>query len=390
MKIGIFGATIYNHNLGCQALSWSFLTFMEKVAAQINTTFEYVIFDRSVKKESIEKMCKICQIDRNRVKVILASTPKLYKIKQNSNFIKYVKKCDCIIDITQGDSFSDIYGKKRFYTWTIEKEIVQKIGVPLILGPQTYGPFVNEKCKRFAAKVIDAASLVISRDETSTAYLKSLSSKDVVTGIDVAFLLPYHKSNVLNNGKLNIGINPSGLIWQKFGQETSKVAITYKADYRKYLKNIVEYLCKENKYNVFIIPHVSSDENAAKWLKEKFDEIYIFPMFESATDVKNIIASMDCFIGTRMHATIAAMSSGVPVIPVSYSRKFEGLYSTLNYKYCVSLESMNTEECLNKTIEYINELAEIKKTQIKSLVVANEKLNIMENALAKHLKGMQK
>ena len=81
--------------------------------------------------------------------------PNIYKISQNKNFIDSVKECDCIIDITQGDNFSDIYGKKRFYTWTIEKRIVQKLRVPLILGPQTYGPFIDEKCKKFAAKVIN-------------------------------------------------------------------------------------------------------------------------------------------------------------------------------------------------------------------------------------------
>ena len=155
MKLGIFGATVYNHNLGCQALSWSFLTFMENVATQMNTTFEYIIFDRSIKEDSIKKMCELCRVDRNRIKVILGSTPKLYKISQNKNFIDSVKECDCIIDITQGDNFSDIYGKKRFYTWTIEKRIVQKLRVPLILGPQTYGPFIDEKCKKFAAKVIN-------------------------------------------------------------------------------------------------------------------------------------------------------------------------------------------------------------------------------------------
>lgn len=385
MKIGIFGATVYNHNLGCQALSWSFLTFMENVAAQMNTTFEYIIFDRSIKEDSIKKMCELCRVDRNRIKVILGSTPKLYKIRQNRNFIDSVKECDCVIDITQGDSFSDIYGKKRFYTWTIEKRIVQKLEVPLILGPQTYGPFIDEKCKKFAAKVIDAAAQVISRDDISTEYLNSMSSKEVVTGIDVAFLLPYYKVDSLKNGRLNIGINPSGLIWQKFGEGKDKVELTYKADYREYLENLVRYLLKEKKCNIFIIPHVSSDEEAAKWLKEKFDEIHVFSMFENATDAKNIIASMDCFIGTRMHATIAAMSSSVPVIPVSYSRKFEGLYSTLNYKYCISLESMETEECLNKTIEYLNELDVIKKDQKKSLDIAGKKLNIMQNALVKYL-----
>ena len=46
---------------------------------------------------------------------------------------------------------------------------------------------------------------------------------------------------------------------------------------------------------------------------------------------------------------------------------------------------METEVCLNKTIEYLNELDVIKKDQKKSLDIANEKLNIMQNALVKYL-----
>ena len=33
-----------------------------------------------------------------------------------------------------------------------------------------------------------------------------------------------------------------------------------------------------------------------------------------------------------MHACIAAFSAGVPVVPMAYSRKFNGLFGTLGYK----------------------------------------------------------
>ena len=64
---------------------------------------------------------------------------------------------------------------------------------------------------------------------------------------------------------------------------------------------------------------------------------------------------MDIFIGARMHATVAAFSSGVATIPTAYSRKFAGLYSNLGYPYTIDLVENNTEENIKRTIQYIRE-----------------------------------
>lgn len=385
MRLGVFGATIFNHNLGCQALTWSFFVFMERVAAITGIRFEYIIFDRSIHKEAIEKFCKVCDIELERIKVILGSTPKVYKFQQNARFIAAIRQCDCIIDITQGDSFTDIYGQKRFLTWTIEKRIVELFKIPFVLGPQTYGPFLKETNRRFAFSVINHSDLIISRDEMSTSYLSRYTKKRIVTGIDVAFLLPYEHTSINRNGKLNIGINPSGLIWEKYEQTTGKLNLDYKANYREYLDELVGHLYREDKYNIYLIPHVSSDLKAINWLKAKHQGINVAPLYDNAVAIKSLIANLDVFIGTRMHATIAAMSAGVPVIPVSYSRKFEGLYSTLNYKYCVSLENMNTSECINRTLSYLNDIQSMKQDQIEALTIANNKLEFMASELSKYI-----
>ena len=48
-----------------------------------------------------------------------------------------------------------------------------------------------------------------------------------------------------------------------------------------------------------------------------------------ASEVKWCISKLDWFVGSRMHATIAALSSGVPCAAIAYSRKFRGVFATL-------------------------------------------------------------
>lgn len=49
-----------------------------------------------------------------------------------------------------------------------------------------------------------------------------------------------------------------------------------------------------------------------------------------------------------MHATIAAFSSGVPVVPTAYSRKFGGLFcDSLQYAYVADLQQQNREQTLD-------------------------------------------
>ena len=40
--------------------------------------------------------------------------------------------------------------------YTKIKELVEKLQIPLVLGPQTYGPFQDEENKKYAKKVIAA------------------------------------------------------------------------------------------------------------------------------------------------------------------------------------------------------------------------------------------
>lgn len=67
-----------------------------------------------------------------------------------------------------------------------------------------------------------------------------------------------------------------------------------------------------------------------------------------------------------MHATIAAFSSGVPVIPTAYSRKFLGLYSGVGYENIIDLRKLSTQESVEKTTEYLRNVEGLREDVICS------------------------
>ena len=81
--------------------------------------------------------------------------------------------------------------------------------------------------------------------------------------------------------------------------------------------------------------------------------------FETPIEVKNCISQMDIFIGSRMHATIGALSSGVVTIPVAYSRKFSGLFESIGYMHTIDICTMNNNSALQKTIYKIEHYKDI-------------------------------
>lgn len=353
--IGLMGAITDNGNLGCVALTYSLIKALQSACDRNGINAKYIIFEGSYKPEKIDKMCEELLLERNHVECVPIGyihkvTSILKYASRNQKMVRNIKRCDFVVDLTQGDSFADIYGNERFMLYTKIKELVEKLHVPLILGPQTYGPFNDEKNQKYAKKVIDNAYKVISRDQASADYIASFSNKDVEVTTDLAFLLPYHASEKQNDGKIRVGINASSLLI-KNKMESTETKFSLTTDYDNYINLLLEKLSKDERYEVYLIPHVGDD--AGKVFGEKYTNVTVLERFTTPIEAKSFIASMDVFIGARMHATIAAFSSGVATIPTAYSRKFAGLYNNLGYDCVVDMQKLTTEQAFEQTMEYV-------------------------------------
>ena len=110
-RIGIFGAELESVNFGCAALAYSQLELLRELQDETGIEIECWIFSDDSKK-GIEKAKRITGINNLQGKYLVRIKTGLKGILKLS---RDINACDLIIDLTYGDSFSDIYGKKNFF-----------------------------------------------------------------------------------------------------------------------------------------------------------------------------------------------------------------------------------------------------------------------------------
>jgi polysaccharide pyruvyl transferase WcaK-like protein len=268
------------------------------------------------------------------------------------SFGREVRRCDIVLDIGEGDSFSDIYGFKRFWYLWLSKLRVTWNDVPIVLAPQTIGPFSKTPARLLAAHALRRAARIFARDTESMALLRSMGvARFASEVIDVAFALPYSRSSRAPSSVVRVGVNASALLFN--GGYTRRNQFALKTDYVAFVHGLIECLLKEQGVEVHLIPHVvptdhpvEDDYDLAQRLKAEYPALHIAPRFARPGTAKDYIGQMDFFTGARMHACIAAFSAGVPVVPLAYSRKFGGLFSTLDYHRVADGRTLGTAEAV--------------------------------------------
>ena len=272
-------------------------------------------------------------------------------------FRSAVKACDIVLDIGAGDSFSDIYGVVRFLKYFIAKATVHLARRPLVVSPQTIGPFQRSWVRRLAFWSLSRSAAVFARDELSIDFLRQEGFPGrVQLASDVALRLPYAPvAPRPQGGPLRIGINVSGLLMS--GGYTKDNMFGLKADYPALMRRLITHFATLPGAEVHLVAHVISDvfpveddyRASTALAAELPGDIVVAPKFATPSEAKSYIAGMDFFMGARMHACIAAFSSGVPVVPMAYSRKFSGLFDTLGYPFTVDC-TKETAEVIEKRI----------------------------------------
>lgn len=339
-KIGLVWADPYNGNMGVAALAYSSIVLIDSIAEKNRTNIELTLIGSKgpVHDELIinGKKIEIYNIFGHNY-FSLKYFLRLILSPQKFNLLKIINQ-DIVFDISGGDSFSDIYGSARFKAMLNSKRLYNLFKRKQVLLPQTIGPFKNKQYEKFAFDQMAKMDFVFSRDKQSYDYTKQfLKEQKIYESIDVAFLLPYKKTE-FSNGKINIGINISGLLWN--GGYDRNNQFNLKGDYKDLIMRIIEFFLEDDLVQVHLVPHVitkrddhvESDYGVSMNINKMYKNVIIAPKFKDPIEAKSYISGLDFFIGARMHSCIGAFSSNVPVYPLAYSRKFNGLFcDTLNY-----------------------------------------------------------
>lgn len=288
----------------------------------------------------------------------------------HNTWLEEIYNSDLAVSISGGDSFSDIYGLRRFLYVSLPQILVLITGIKLVLLPQTLGPFNGRIAQTLARSILKRAALVYSRDYAGLKEMENFLGRDFDPlkfrfSYDVGFAVnPTLPENMDLDGLTKtirsspvVGINVSGLLWM--GGYTQSNQFNLQVDYRQLVVKLIHDLINEKNATVLLVPHVfgeaensESDQTVCEMLYRELklqygNRLYLARGKYDQSEIKYIIGLCDFFIGSRMHACIAALSQCIPSVPVAYSRKFIGVMETIGVEsYVADPRSMDGDEIL--------------------------------------------
>lgn len=392
-KIGYLWHSFYSGNLGVSALSDSNIQIMIEA------------YEKNFKEQELKHILfgpkgdygfKTPGYIKNFEYVEVSSLRKCFEIRRK------LKECDVVVDIGSGDSFSDIYGFKRFIKIYGLKKLVHNPRERLLISPQTFGPFNSWWSKYLAKDALRNSFKVFSRDELSLGRVSRLFNgqqpESVYLTTDVAFALEKLAIKpeyfpLLSKSRINIGLNVSGLLYT--GGYSGKNQFSLKLDYKKFIDQVIDRYRNQENTTVWLIPHVfqisnpsfESDLDIAESLVERFENVKIAPVFKGPRDAKTFISEMDVVLASRMHAAIAAVSTGTACIPLSYSIKFEGLFNSLEYPHSIDLRKVELNDALDIVDSKIANQSYLMSDAISATKLANTKLTIYKTHVEQFFKS---
>jgi len=261
-------------------------------------------------------------------------------------WVKQILASKVNLSIAGGDSFSDIYGLRRFIYVALPQILVLLLGKPLVLLPQTYGP-LKGRCSRMIARFIfRRATLIFSRDEAGCKVITDLAPGNIIpvkVMPDIGFSMEpspvpdevLARLSDFRQKEILIGLNVSKLLFM--GGYSSKNMFGLYTDYPVLVRSVVDFCINSLKARILLVPHVAggleSDESEETLCRELFKELE--PKYPGQIlycddhldhrQTKSLIGQCDLFIGARMHACVAAVSQCVPTVALAYSQKFKGV-----------------------------------------------------------------
>lgn len=350
IRIGLLWHSVNSGNLGVGALTFGNIALLRRACSASGVKPEFIVIGFPDQGRAVylnDRDVEICEISSK-------------SMLPGGLFSRTIARCDLICDIGAGDSFTDIYSAKRFGFLWLSKIMTVLAGKPLVFSPQTIGPFTGKIYRIMARVVLERAMVVFGRDPASVAATKILAPKaEIRQSVDVAFAMPFDRA-ALSEGVMHIGVNVSGLLFNGGYEGTNKFGLSI--DYPAYTRQLLGALVQKTAVQVHLISHANSstmanddDGRVADQLATEFPGMIRVPDFSDPVQAKSYISGLDALVAARMHACIAAYSSGVAVIPVAYSRKFSGLFEgTLGYPHMVPVTGMTTEQAVAYTLDRID------------------------------------
>jgi len=185
-----------------------------------------------------------------------------------------------------------------------------------------------------------------------------------------------------------IGLNINGLMY--FGGYSRKNMFGLKLDYPVFLRELIIALLQEHRGELWIIPHtyavpgsVESDPDANRLVCDQLaptqrSRVRLVAREYDCHELKGVIGECGFFIGSRMHACIAALSQGIPCVGIAYSMKFRGVFETVGMQdWVVDGRTATDKAAVTRVLEFYRQRDEVRTSLAERAKAARVELLAM-------------
>lgn len=244
---------------------------------------------------------------------------------------------DLVIDAS-GFAYGDKWGAKLIND-RLGKEIdyFKSKNVKVILLPQAFGSFENKSVAQVSKKIFEKVDVLMARDDVSFKYVKELGNFENLTQFpDFTNLVKPVEVPKYEHLKGRACVIPNFQMIKR-GSAGEK--------YTKTLAAAIENLELLNNKPYLLIHEGARDLELAQSVNKLLKTPVEIIDPQDALEIKSIISQASILIGSRFHGIVSALSTGVPVIAMGWSHKYEMLlqeYGVRELLVEVDTESVNT------------------------------------------------
>ncbi len=384
MRVAHLGGGIFRGNMGINALTYSAIKLVEAAGRQAGVAIQHNLLEYTPAWD-IPAALGQYDVSYRQLRPQLASLLAGRYWHQRRLFREF----DLYLASVAGDSFTDLYGTRRFHGMCRFLRRAVRSGKPFVFLPQTIGPFATQSARRAAGRLLAAASAVFTRDPESADCVRKMGGRiRHFESVDMALFLDYPPASKAGNESIRVGINVSGLLWN--GGYDRKNMFNLRFDYQEFIRRLIAWFQSRPGTTVELISHVLcapyyypiEDDYAVCKQLALSSGCVLGPYFLTPVEAKSWISGLDFLVGSRMHCCVAGYSSGVPTVPVAYSRKFRGLFKgALSYDTVADA----TEQSLDEVLAVIARAFERRHELRAELALARQKLQRLERELVANL-----
>lgn len=309
------------------------------------------------------------------------------------NLKQFLPKAESVLSVG-GDNYT-LSGTDLPRNYISLDNFARRNNIPIYIWGASIGPFsLNPKHERFMANHLNKVSLIFARETATVNYLTQIGVRDNIVHVaDPAFVMKPVKPSQHWNSNIpgeSIGLNFSPLMALYFTEGNI-------SRWRDIVIRMITDISNDLGNRILLIPHVvipgifDNDydflNSVRIGLPQGIDVELISPEYNAA-ELKWIISSLKLFVGARTHSTIAALSSCVPTISISYSEKSKGINQDIfgHQQYCIRPEPYKINSITSGIVNAYHDARDIRKYLSENIPYFRELADSSGDVLLKQMR----